>query len=252
MNATNHLFRTTMLCCALLLPVVSTGQIAEKSTEKSDFQARTGFSIDKKAVAGLHITWCEELRLKDALGKIDRIYSVLAVSYEFCPWFKAGADYNFIAVKRDEGWEFRNRSNIDLTASYKPAPRWRLSLRERFRITSTNKRSDPALEANPAWIMRSRLMAEYDVRPLPIRPYVYLELSNTLNAPNITGNYIDKIRTSLGVKYALSPRSEFDFFYRFDHNRSKRIEAAGAGPARLVTTRKENNHILGIFYEYSF
>lgn len=186
MNATNHLFRTTMLCCALLLPVVSTGQIAEKSTEKSDFQARTGFSIDKKAVAGLHITWSEELRLKDALGKIDRIYSVLAVSYEFCPWFKAGADYNFIAVKRDEGWEFRNRSNIDLTASYKPAPRWRLSLRERFRITSTNKRSDPALEANPAWIMRSRLMAEYDVRPLPIRPYVYLELSNTLNAPNIT------------------------------------------------------------------
>lgn len=151
------------------------------------------------------------MRLKDALGKIDRIYSVLAVSYEFCPWFKAGADYNFIAVKRDEGWEFRNRSNIDLTASYKPAPRWRLSLRERFRITSTNKRSDPALEANPAWIMRSRLMAEYDVRPLPIRPYVYLELSNTLNAPNITGNYIDKIRTSLGVKYALSPRSEFDF-----------------------------------------
>lgn len=252
MNAVRHLFWSAVLSCALLLPASSKGQITEKSSEKSDFHARTGFTIDKKAVAGLHIAWSEELRLKDAVTKIDRIYSVLAVYYEFCPWFKAGVDYNFIAVKQVKGWEFRNRSNIDLTASYKPAPRWKLSLRERFRITSTNKESDPVLEANPAWIMRSRLMAEYDARPLPIRPYVYFELSNTLNNPDITGNFIDKIRVSAGVKYALSPRSEFDFFYRFDHNRSKRFEELGSGQSWLVTTSKENNHILGIFYEYSF
>ncbi len=252
MNATRYLFCAAALCYALFRPASTIGQIAKKSTEKSDFQARTGFSIDKEAVEGLHFTWSEELRLRNALADIDRIYSVLAVSYEFCPWFKAGADYNFIAVKQSRGWEFRNRSNIDLTASYKPAPRWKLSLRERFRITSANKESDPVTESNPAWIMRSRLMAQYDADPLPIKPYVYFELSNTLNAPDITGNYIDKIRVSAGVRYAVSPRSEFDFFYRFDHNRGKRIEAAGGGQSWLVTTRKENNHILGIFYEYSF
>lgn len=251
MNATKYLFPAAALCCLLCLPATTYGQIAEQTSEKSDFQARTGFSIDKKAVEGLHLTWSEELRLKNTLRDIDRIYSVLTASYEFFSWFKASVDYTFIAVKQDRnGWEFRNRSNIDLTASYKPALRWKLSLRERIRVTSANKSTDPVTESNPAWLLRSRLMAEYDAQPLPIKPYGYFELSNTLNSPSLTGNYIDKVRVSVGVKYALSPRSEFDFFYRFDYNRSKRIEAKGF--SWLIETRKEFNHILGVFYEYSF
>lgn len=253
MNATKNLLGTAALCCTLFLAAPAFGQISEKSTEESDFQARTGFSFDKKAVEGLHFTWSEELRLKNSLADIDRIYSVLAVSYKFCPWFKAAADYTFIAVKQGKGWEFRNRSNIDLTFSHEIAPRWKISLRERFRVTSTNKDTDALTESNPQWIMRSRLMAEYDAGPLPIEPYLYFELSNTLNSPKLTGNFIDKIRVSAGVKYMLSPRSTFDFFYRYDRNTSKRVEAVGERGAQwLVTTRKENNHILGVFYEYSF
>lgn len=252
MNVARYLLSAAVLCCMLTVPSGSAGQTVERSTEQSDFQARTGFTFDKKIFKGLHLSWSEELRLKNSLSDIDRIYSVLTASYEFCPWFKAAADYTFIAVKQDKGWQFRNRSNMDLTGTYRPADRWKLSLRERFRVTSTNKKTDPVTEVNPAWLLRSRLMVEYDAKPLPIRPYAYFELSNTLNAPGMTGNYIDKIRCSVGVKYALSKRSEFDFFYRFDHNRSKSVEAAGEGLSWLITTHKENNHILGVFYEYSF
>lgn len=252
MNTTRHIASATLACFYLLAAVTAWAQPIEMETEESDFQARTGFSIDKKITKGLHITWSEELRMKNRLSDIDRIYSAIAVSYDILPWLKAGVDYTFIAVKQNKGWEYRNRSNIDVTASYKVGAQWKFSLRERFRITSANKVSDPRTEVNPTWVMRSRLMAEYTVSKLPLRPYAYFELSNTLNTPAIIANYIDKIRASIGIKYTLTRRSEFDFFYRFDHNRSKEVTTPTDGMPWIIPTKKQNNHILGVFYEYSF
>lgn len=252
MNTIRHIASAALACFYLLTAVPAWAQPIETETEESNFQARTGFSIDKKITKGLHITLSEELRLKNTLSDIDRIYSAIAISYDIFPWLKAGADYTFIAVKQNKGWEYRNRSNIDVTASYKVGTQWKFSLRERFRITSANKTSDPRTEVNPIWVMRSRLMAEYTVSKLPLKPYAYFELSNTLNTPDVIDNHIDKIRASIGVKYTPTPRSEFDFFYRFDHNRNKAITAPTNGLPWIVTTEKQNNHILGVFYEYSF
>lgn len=252
MNMIRHIASAALACFYLLSAFTAWAQLVETATEESDFQARTGFSIDKKVTKGLHITWSEELRLKNTLSNIDRIYSVIAVSYDIFSWLKAGVDYTFIAVKQNKGWEYRNRSNIDVTASYKVGSQWRFSLRERFRVTSANKVFDPRMEVNPTWIMRSRLMAEYTMSKLPLRPYAYFELSNTLNTPDIIDKYIDKIRASIGVKYTLTPRSEFDFFYRFDHNRSKEVTAPADGMPWIITMEKQNNHIFGVFYEYSF
>ncbi|MEG2369994.1 MAG: DUF2490 domain-containing protein [Alistipes sp.] len=226
-------------------------RITYDTTEETDLQLWTGFSINKRIVKGFDVTWSEELRLKNTLTDLDRIYSVLAVSYEFCPYFKAAVDYTFLALSKDNGWELRHRTNLDLTGSYRINPRWKLSLRERFRMTTTTADTDPLLSVNPLWVMRSRLMAEYTVFSLPIKPYVYFELSNTLTAPKIIANFVDKIRASVGVKYALSAHSEFEFYYRFDVNTAKEINRT-AGNAWRVCSEKEFDHILGVFYEYSF
>lgn len=252
MNMTRHIASAAIACFYLLSATTAWAQSIETETQESDWQARTGFSIDKKVTKGLHITWSEELCLKNTLSNIDRIYSVIAVSYDIFSWLKAGVDYTLIAVKQNKGWEYRNRSNIDLTASYKVGSLWKFSLRERFRMTSANKISDPRIEVNPTWIMRSRLMAEYMMSKLPLKPYAYFELSNTLNTPDIIDKYIDKIRASIGVEYTLTPHSEFDFFYRFDYNRSKKASVPTDGMPWIITTEKQNNHILGVFYEYNF
>ncbi|MEG2365219.1 MAG: DUF2490 domain-containing protein [Alistipes sp.] len=224
------------------------GLLLSDGAQAQDLQAYTGLSVEKTIAHRLHLAWSEELHMKERITQVDRIYSIFGLSYDLRPWLEVGVNYTFIAVKKRSDWEFRNRANFDLTGSYHIASQWKLSLRERLRVTSTNKETDAQITANPAWILRSRLQVEHKLRRAPLTPYGYVELSNTLNAPAATGDYIDKIRFSLGVKYAVTTRSTLNFYYRLDHNYTRMVEQA----TWIATSERQNNHIIGIFYEYSF
>lgn len=243
----------SLLVIALPAAAQDGGGVARPEEEQSDFQVRTGFTFEKRITDRLTAAWDEELRLKESMTEVDRIYSSVGMYYAPLKWFKAGLVYTYMVINRGSGsrWEQRHRLHADFTGSLRIAPRWKLSLRERLRATFLTDEVDPRSKADPEWTLRSRLMVEHELPRLPIVPYLYIELSNTLNAPAAVGNHMDKIRTSLGVKYTVSERSEFDFYYRFDRKLS--FKAAFEGDRLTEVARKEEfNHILGIFYTYSF
>lgn len=250
-----------LLTALLLLAALRAPAQTYDTTRESDLRARVGFTIDKKLARGLHLAWDEELRLKGNLGDLDRIYSGLSLSYKVSDFFKFGIGYTFIAIDHagkkstsyEKYWDLRHRLSAHLTFSQRIGQRWKISLRERVLCTLRNGKVNELEKCDPAYVLRSRLMVDYQIFSRPVKPYAYVELSNTLNTPSAVDNYVDKVRTALGVKYRLNRRSSLDFYYRFDYDRNKDIDIGNkSGKLKSVTTEKRYDHILGVFYQYSF
>lgn len=241
------------LACAMLC---FTAAAQTRTTESSDFTLRFGASIEKELARGLALNWSEEIRTKNASSDLDRIYSALGLSYQVAPWAKLAATYTFMALRTSDehgkGWDLRNRLETDLTLQHRLGGGWKLSLRERIRTIWHTEPTDSRTEVDPECMLRSRLMAEYSPSRGVFNPFAYIELSNTLKAPRLTGNYINKIRTSVGVTIELTPRSSLEWYYRFDYNIGKEAEVYPDGTLRQLTREKEFNHIIGIFYGLSF
>lgn len=246
MNVSFRTLRCAWATAALLWAVAAGAQEVRRSD--SDFMGCVACGGRVRLCDGLHALWSKELWLKDAWTRIDRLYWSAGLGYDVRPWLSVGADYTFIAVRRNGGWEYRNRGNADVTFRYAPAGRWRLSLRERVRVTSANRPADPRAEANPAWSLRSRLTVEYRPARAAWSPYASCEVAGTLNAPPDAGQYVERIRTTLGVKWALSARSRLDLFCRYDRDTSKEPDYAG-DVLRCVVVERENRYILGVSYE---
>ena len=195
-----------LLPLAAVLLFAATAQAQERrTTHDNDFRARFSFALTKQLGQQHSITLDEELRLKDNWSQLDRIYTTLSYAYDVRPWFKAAAFYALIANDRgaDRSMEMRHRFYLELTASYKTGA-WNFSLRERPQATLHTAYVDPAVAAKTAWVLRHRLMAEYAVAGTGLKPYVFVELTQTLNAPETVGNYLEKVRSSLGAKYAFN------------------------------------------------
>ncbi len=89
----------------------------------------------------------------------------------------------------------------------------------------------------------------------PFKPQIG---TNTLNAPDYAnGNYINRIRTNLGLKWRLDSRSSVDFYYRFDvgTNRDINIDYKKDDvtiKAVYVTNERDYTHILGVAYTFDW
>jgi hypothetical protein len=69
-----------------------------------------------------------------------------------------------------------------------------------------------------------------------MEPTASCEVYYSLN--DLEQNRIDKIRTSLGLDYLISPKSSLEFYLRYD--------------ADIQVKEPENNFNVGAFYKYSF
>jgi len=141
--------------------------------------------------------------------------------------------------------------DLELTASYKTGA-WSFSLRERPQATLHTAYVDPAVAAKTAWVLRHRLMAEYAVAGTGLKPYVFVELTQTLNAPETVGNYLEKMRSSLGAKYAFNKRSSLEFYYRFDYKISDEPVFDDFPTVDYISSERESHHIIGLEYGYKF
>ncbi len=256
-------WKRTIFTIALLACVGTVGAQTEPertTVEDTDLQMRLGFDISKKIARGLDVTWSEELRMKNTISTVDRIHSGLGLSYKVNSYFSLGAEYIFIAINHDgkkstdyqKYWDLRHRVRLNFTASYKVG-QWKFSLRERPQMTIRTDSINPLEKRKTEFVLRSRLKAQYTCRTLPLKPFVYVEVYNTLNAPKFVSNYVEKIRSEIGVDYDLNRRSSFTFYYRFDYAITKDVEVKkSTGALKSITTEKAYNHILGVFYSYKF
>ena len=235
--------------------------VIESDTTTRDLRTRVGFELNRELYRGLSLTWEEEARFKNLSTEFDRLNSSLGLAYRVNDYFKFGASYTFMLLwhdgKKKTNYEkyidLRHRVNFDVIGNYH-VRQWKFTWRERPVITIRTDKPDLLEKANPQWTLRSKIAAEYSIFGNPLKPYLSFELSNTLNAPvYASGNYIDRIRTNLGLKWRLNSRSSFDFYYNFDvgADRDIRIDYKSDDVTIkdiYVTNERHYTHILGVVY----
>ena len=259
-------FKHIVLLCALVLPTPFVAQEQEieivetTNALKQDFAPRIGFDIGGDLYHGLSLKWEEEARFKDISTTFDRLYSTLSLTYKFNTYFKTTIGYSFHLIHHDgkkstnyeKYWVIRHRVYLDLTGSYH-YNQWQFSLRERPMMTYRMDNPDPNEKANPDWHLRSKFTAEYTCVSKPLKPYISVELSNTLNAPKLAGNYIDAVRSAIGLKWRIDQHNAFNFYYRADCNWTRDIDVKYAANNidinRIKLTHKTSlTHILSVTY----
>lgn len=259
-----------LLLAAMVAPLSAAAQTAPEYSATSpefDFRGRFSAEVDKKIIKGLHVSLSEELRVKDNWGAIDRMYTTLGVSYKVCPYFRVGAGYTFINIWHEPNkrhpskyWDLRHRATVDLTGIYKTGA-WHLSLRERVQTTTEREKGNRYQEPRTEVVLRSRFKVSYECRTVPIEPYVFCEVRNTLNAvkydsdlKNISYSdvYVNRVRASLGVEWRIDRGNRLDFYGQFDYTRNKDIDAKKDGTLKKITTETGYYFTLGVAYKFGF
>ena len=229
----------------------------------NDFRARVEGAFEWEVAKNLSVEAGVQLRLKDDFATVDRTQTSVGVNYEVCKHFGIGADYVLINRydKAQSAWEKpRHRANLNLEGSVKVG-RVELSLRERLQTTFRTDSVNRYEKMNPEMILRSRLMAEYNIRHSRWSPYLMFELHNTLNAPKVVANYkrdeygvdnyITRYRAGVGAKWRITRNHRLDFYYYFDYDRTFNIDyKANAGTMKGYVRENEMRHIFGISYKF--
>ena len=258
--------------------VLATTYDAAGSTTEQAVQLRTGAQFTKKWKQGVQLSLSEELRfnLYDVKSgtspknvAIDtsygasfyKSYTTLSLAYahpEF-KYIKLDAGYS-LRLLGNKGWsdpnEFlRHRVFFGVRGSYSGQIA-KIYLRERV-LCDMRTDSVNLLEQNQYnWLLRSRIGSEFTVPGKPVKPYLWLELENTLNVPEYQRKngmqYVSHVRTQAGVKWRVSKLSSFDFFYRFQYGYDRDINITKAKAYIQLTEEKSFVHAIGIVYNLDF
>lgn len=167
-----------------------------------------------------------EMRTQDGLQEIDRWGVMVGADYRVASFLKVAADYEFHYRHRlGKGWQTRNRYNLAATGTLKLAPRWKVSLRERFQHTFADGGNEKR--------MRTRLKLMYSCTEV-WEPYLSAEVYHNLDKGETF--YYNKTRYRAGTRVKLASDYAMKLFYCWETERDDR----------------NGNHILGIEGIYSF
>ncbi len=210
--------------------------------------ADVDFSLMKRLKADVGV----ECRSTNQLSSISRWSLSAGLSYRICKYLKAGAEYKFIydhnGNEYDEDdvyipyyWQPRHRVTAAMSGSVKIG-RVSLSLREAYQYTYHRERVtnasfdiisnewmfDKTLYSKHKGYLRSRLMAEYNIRKCRFTPFISCEMYN-----NVSGFDVDKVRYTIGTEYKISGHHELQFFYRY------------------IDGNKSDSHVIGVGYTFN-
>ena len=251
---------------------------AKGATTEQSVQLRTGAEFSKKWKSGCQLSLSEELRFDlfdqmsgttaksesadSTLGAaFNRSYTTLAFAYSH-PQFnylKVDAGYTLRLFGR-KGWndpnEFlRHRVFFGLTGTYRTDVA-KVYLRERV-VCDIRTDSVNALEKNAYnWLLRSRVGTEFTIQGKPVKPYLWVELENTLNAPAYQQKnghqFISHVRTQAGVKWRVSRLSSLDFYYRFQYGYNRDINITKGKGLIQLTEERSLVHAIGVVYNLNW
>jgi opacity protein-like surface antigen len=254
---------TFVALVALATTALAQEPVASVRPATNDFRGRVQGAFEWEPVKNLSVEAGLQLRLKNDLGSVDGFHTSVGIGYEVNDHFSFGAEYILINGY-DSGkstWEKpRHRLNINLTTGVKIG-RVELSLRERVQTTYRTDSVNRYEKMPHELILRSRLMAEYNIRHSKWSPYIFFELHNTLNAPQAVwnyktdpfdyDNYITRYRTGLGAKYRITRNHRLEFYYYFDYDSKYNIDyRANKGTLKGFYQENEWRHTFGISYKF--
>lgn len=190
----------------------------------------------------------------------NKSYTTLSLAYTPIEYVKLDAGYTLRILGRKD-WsdpnEFiRHRVFFGVTGSYKTQYA-KLYLRERFLLEMRTDSVNTDEEQAYAWLLRSRLGADFYVPGKPVKPYIWAELENTLNAPEFQQNngqqFITNVRLQAGVKWRITKLSSLNFYYRFTYGYDRDINVnksyySGKTLKLRLDEQKEFQHAIGVQY----
>ena len=265
------------LLAALPVAWATTYNSAGATTEQ-EVQMRIGAEFTKKWKQGVQLSLAEELRFNlydvetgtSAKNKevnnnygasFNKSYTTLSLAYahpEF-KYIKLDAGYT-LRLLGNKGWsdvnEFlRHRVFFGVKGTYKGQIA-KIYLRERV-LCDMRTDSVNLLEKNQYnWLLRSRIGSEFTVPGKPVKPYLWLELENTLNVPEYQRKngmqYLSHVRTQVGVKWRLTKLSSLDFFYRFQYGYDRDINITKTKGYIQLTEETTYVHAIGVAYDLDF
>lgn len=259
--------KTILLCCVMLVPVsVSAWDYrSESATTTQAAQLRFGADFTKKWKNGIRLGVSEDLRFdvyNSMVGPHFRqSYTTLTFGYSPIEYVKFDAGYTLRILGADSTWSetkktdakewIRHRVFFSVTGSY--TFRYaKIFLRERAQL---DMRTDSVnlLEKNKYnWMLRTKVGTEVLIPGKPVKPYLWVELINTLNAPEYQQKngrqFITDVRTQVGVKWRVSRLSSLDFYYRFTYGYDRDVNITKKKGYIELTEETLYMHSIGITY----
>lgn len=238
---------------------------SEDAVTSNVAQLRFGATFNKKWNNGLRLGVSEELRFdvyNSAVGPAFRkSYTTIDLGYKPIEYVKLDLGYTLKLLGPDSTWSdtkkadanewIRHRAFFSVTGSYS-FDYAKIYLRERIQMDARTD-SVNVLEQNKIdWVLRSRIGAEALIPGKPVKPYLWLELDNTLNAPEYQQKnghqFICNVRTQAGVKWRVSKLSSLDFFYRFTYGYDRDINITKKKGYIELTEETLYQHAIGVTY----
>lgn len=238
---------------------------SETATTMQAAQLRFGAEFNKKWRNGLRLGVSEDLRFdlyNSAVGPhFRKSYTTLDFGYKPIDYLKLDVGYTLRIIGADSTWSATKKANpnkwirhrlfFSATGSY-TFQYAKIYLRERVQL---DMRTDSVnlLEKNRYNVLlRSKIGTEFIVPGKPVKPYVWVELINTLNAPEYQQKngrqFITDVRAQAGVKWRLTRLSSLDFFYRFSYGYDRDINISKNKGKIELTEEKCFMHSIGIYY----
>lgn len=283
-NTFTSLFAVRYLCLAVLavlqvicMPAMAWDFSSTDQTTEHSVQLRAGADFTKKFNNGIRLHAAEDLRF-DVYNSLsgasfNKSYTTLSFAYAPVKYFKVDAGYT-LKIMGNKDWAdvnkwMRHRAFFSVTGAVK-AGRWRFSLRERalceVRMGDIDLYTAENLyEHNRAdWYLRSKVEVQYSSMSKPLKPYLWVELVNTLNAnelqqkykdnnPTNQGHqYIRRVRTALGVTWKLDKRNALNFYYRFNYGYDRDVNVKPNKQTILLTEETSFQHAIGVNYEFGW
>ena len=195
---------------ALLMPAALLGQ-------NSDFGIWYEAKAEKKVVRHLRFDLETSMRTDNSASNIYMFYFEPGLRYKFNDYFSAGLYYRLTEKKEDDDrFHHRHRWFIQLKATTPDFARLSLSFRYRIQDQIKTYIEDPEDE-DGTWYQRGRFELKYNVKGIPLEPYISTEMYCMLFNPN--DFKIDKWRTITGIEYTLNKTHTFGVQYIYNESR---------------------------------
>ena len=238
---------------------------SQTATTTNVAQLRVGATFNKKWNNGIRLGVSEDLWF-DAYNSMvgpyfRKSYTTIDFGYRPIEYVKFDAGYTLKVMGPDSTWSDSKKANANKwirhrvffsvtgTYSFNYA---KVYLRERVQL---DMRTDSVnlLEKNQYdWCLRSKIGSEFIIPGKPFKPYLWVELVNTLNVPEYQQKnghqFISSVRTQAGFKWRISKLSSFDFFYRFTYGYDRDINITKNKGYIQLTEEKLYMHSVGIRY----
>jgi len=198
--------RKLLLLAVLLLPL-------NIQAQNPDFGIWYEVKADRKIIKDLRFDLETSIRTDRDASNIESFYAEPGLRYKFTDWFNAGIYYRFTEQKEDDGRFYpRHRWFVQLKGEL-PAGRFTIGARYRIQQQFRTYIEDPEDEV-PEWYHRLRLELDYDIKGIPLKPYINTEARSLLFSPNnIT---IEKWRYIAGLEYTLHKKHTFGVEYIYN------------------------------------